>query len=344
MPRTRYRPFSRQRVTALLLLILFVLASCGSEEQDATSTSSVEERVVTTNSVTVAPSSGIAEPGSEDRVTVAPSSGAAEPGSEVTADVDTLRDRIDKTVARRTAAFALDVTQTLPAPEPNSVSTLRTGAFDDELLIGRGTLRFESASDEIAEVVGAGAFEFRLIDDTYWLLNALGEPPAWIGYDLFEFAGAAGGDPTLPMDGDLFILVVADAVIDVAGFLQGADRSETWSVIIRADDLLPLVATTGVQRRLLAAGFESTDLTAAAEIVVDPNGMVTGFESELDEWWQQVTATVLPVPPELRESVTMRVRFELGDFDSLFEVAVPCANPVELDDPEPVRAVTCEDG
>jgi hypothetical protein len=312
----------------LLAVVLIVAVSCGAPDPGARSTS---PQTIEPDAATAAPTTVVIDNGS-----MPPTS---EPRGTADGDLSVLRDRIDETTARRTAVFALDVTQELPVPGPNGVTTTRTGAFDDDLLMGQGSLRFAAESVEVAELLGAGLFEYRLINDTYWFLNPLADPPSWGGYDVIEFANTVDGDPTLSMDGDLYILVVADAIIELTGYEQDADGSERWSVMIRADDLLPLVTTGGVQQRLLAGGFGSTGIAAAAEIFVDANGMVTGFETELDEWWQQAVTSLIPEPAL---EVTMRVRFELSDFDAPIEVVTPCSNPTEFKEPGFLDGLICD--
>jgi len=264
--------------------------------------------------------------------------------SEVDSDLVALRGQIDQTVARRTAAFTLEVAQTLPTPGPNGATLIRRGVFDDQLLIGQGTVQFEAESDELAEELGAGfvgeaVFEFRLHDDVFWFLNPIVEPPTWLGFDVLEYATALGADPTLSMDGDLFILAVGDAVTEVTGYSEQADGSGVWSVTVEADDLLPLVTTGGVQQRIYLSGFESTGLDATAEIQVDGNGMVTAFGAELDDWWQQVVAWLFP---ELAQTVTMQIQFELDEFDLPIDVASPCEDPSVYREAGFPEGLTCE--
>ncbi len=256
------------------------------------------------------------------------------------ADKKELLNSIERTVARRTASYELKITQTLPVSGENGATTSRTGSFDDSTLTGRGTLRFAAESDEIARLLGEGEFEFRLVDDTYWLFNPIAEPSGWVGFDVFEYASAVGGDPTLSMDGDLFILVVGDALIEVVERELLSDGSVSWTVRIRADDLLPLVTTGGVQQRLSAAGFEgSTQIDSIAVVTVDPEDMVIAVDMDLDEWWDQVMATVLPEGPI---DATMRVEFTLGMFDQSVEVLDPCPDPVEFSNPGAPDGLTCD--
>lgn len=315
------------RSLAFWAVVLVTAVSCGAPDSvdQLTSPDTTDFDVSATTTTTVVIDSGSAPPTSESLT--------------ADADLNVLQDRIAETTARRSAVFGLDVHQTLPVPGPNKALTTRTGAFDDRLLIGHGSVRFETESFELAEQLGAGLFEFRLIDDTYWFLNPLADPPGWGGFNVVEFADAVGGDPTVSMDGDLFILTVADAIIDVTGYELRADGSERWLVMVKADNLLPLVITGGVHQRLLAGGFDSTGITTEAEILVDANGMVTGFYAVLDEWWQQVVTWLVPDPAS---TVTMHARFKLGDFDSPVEVAIPCTNPSELKEPGFPDGLTCD--
>lgn len=324
-PSAVYRKTTKSLFLGSVVLIVAVSCTAPDPEGQATPLTNIPD------ASTTAPTTVVIE--GDSVPTTSESRGTAD------GDLSVLRDRIAETTARRTAGFELVVHQTLPVPKPNIVLTTRTGAFDDHLSIGQGSMLFESDSVEIAEQLGGELFEFRLIDDTYWFLNPLTDPPGWAGFNVVEFADAMGGDPTVSMDGDLYILAIADAIVDVTGYEQRADDSERWLVMVMADDLLPLMTTGGAQQRLLAGGFDSTGMATEAEILVDANGMVTGFYAELDEWWQQVVTSLVPEPAS---AVTMYTRLKLGDFDSPVAVEVPCTNPSELTEPGFPDGLTCD--
>lgn len=260
-------------------------------------------------------------------------------GGGINADLSSLLAKIDETIARRTAEFTLEVAQTLPVAGPNGVSILRTGAFDDELDIGSGSLRFEAESNEIGDALGATTFDFRFVEGTFWLFNPLGDPPAWAGYGAADFLLAAEGDPLLSINGDLFLRGLEGAILEATDHSVRADNSETWSVTLSADDFFPLVTTGGLQNRLASAGLDSTGISAPATIRINADGMVTSVQVGLNEWWTEATKVLLP---EVRVASTMSAEFELGEFDKPIHVESPCAGADIRELPGSPTGYTCD--
>lgn len=329
--------------------IVVVMAACGSSGATPTAATEPPGSAPSTAPSTIVAGDGSAttEPApptataqrAVDTTTTEASTPKPPPRPDQDADVGALRTAIDNTVARRSATFELVITQTLPVPEPNLVTTRRNGRFDDSLWQGDGTMRFESANPELSQLVGGeGVFEFRIVDDTFWFLNPVAEPPGWLGHDVFEYLDATNADPTVNVDGDGFLFVVSDAIRRVTDRIPSTDGSEIWLVEVAIDAMAPTLTTGGVQRRLAAAGFDSTGLVTTAEIIVDANGMVVGLEASTDEWWQQAVMTMLPDAPADGE---MRVSFALEASDEAVEVVSPCDQPDAVTEPGFPDGLTC---
>ncbi|MDH3299919.1 MAG: hypothetical protein OES24_05380 [Acidimicrobiia bacterium] len=264
----------------------------------------------------------------------------AEAGTGDAPDLERLHGAIDATVARNSARFLLDVTQTLPVTAPNQASMRRTGSFDDQEAAGTGTQVFIGELGALNDLPGyAGEeLEYRLVDGTYWLLNPLSDPPSWVGYDLADFAQLTAGDPTVSINGDLYLATVGQAITSITDMVEFDDGSEGWAVRVTADDLLPLVVTAGVQQRLVADGLEPTDLEADVSLAVDPDGMVVGLIADLNEWWQ---AVIDQTDVSGNAPVGMVLQFQIGDFDVTVEADTPCADPEEFVEPDAPTALIC---
>jgi hypothetical protein len=207
--------------------------------------------------------------------------------------------------------------------ESIEIRTVRAGEVDDEALVGRGTLAFQSDPPEFVREMGwsSKAFEFRIVDGLFWFYNPVPAKPGWLGTKLEDFADAAGGDPTGNVDADTVLMVVVDAVTQVREVRPNdATCGTTWSLIVRGDDLAPIVTTGGAMRRLLPEGT-TTGKSAAVSLEVDRDGMVREIRADLDDWGAAVTEKL-----EARMS-SMSFNFSIEDFDVPVSVEAPCADP-----------------
>lgn len=338
------RPSSRGRPwLCAVALSIGVLAACGDADSgsdgaaDTSETTAPGESETTEATETTEPdtTATTADDGAEEATSTTESSAGE------TQDVERLQSAIDATVARNSARFSLDVTQTLPVTGANQASMRRSGSFDDLEGVGTGTQVFLGQSGALTDLPGytGEELEYRLVGGTYWLLNPLAEPPTWVGYDLAEFDQLTAGDPTVSINGDLYLLAVGDAVTSVTDVVVFDDGSEGWTVRVTADKLLPLVVTAGVQQRLAADGLEPTDLEANVSLAVDPEGMVVGLIADLNEWWQAVIDQTNDAGDG---PVGMILQFQIGDFDAAVETDSPCVDPEEFVEPNAPTALICQ--
>lgn len=331
----------RSRWLFVLIVSVAILGACGDSGSDAEAdkngagaessiTGSETPRTTDADPATTSDEAGDTTSAPE------PDAGTGDPQ-----ELARLREAVEATIARGSARFSLDVTQTLPVAGPNQASMRRTGAFDDGLQIGSGTQQFLGRTGAFADLPGyAGEeIEHRLVDGTYWLLNPVSDPPSWIGYDVAAFADLGQSDPAVSVDGDIYLRTLGDALTSVTDVVEFDDGSQGWTVRAVADELLPLVVTGGVQNQLGAAGLQPTDLEATVSLAVDPDGMVVGFIADLNEWWQAVidqTAGASDAP------AGMVFQFQIGDFDAAVDVDTPCATPEEVVEPDTPPALICE--
>lgn len=318
-----------------------LLGSCGDSDPgdgDAANATTIASDGTATPEESTTASGGTTEAAPADE---SEADADADTGTGGSLDLEQLRAAIDATIARDTARFSMDVTQTLPVTGANQASMRRTGAFDDELRSGTGTQQFLGQTSDTADLPGyAGEeLEYRLVDSTYWLLNPVSDPPAWIGYELTAFTELSAVDPTLAVDGDLYLRTVRDALTSVTDVVEFDDGSQGWAVQAAADDLLALVVTAGVQERLRAAGLEPTNLETTISLAVDPEGMVIGFIADLDEWWQAVIDQTVGATDS---PAGMIFQFQISDFDATVEVETPCSAPEELLEPDAPPALICQ--
>jgi hypothetical protein len=258
------------------------------------------------------------------------------------ADAEELLGAIEATALRRTAAFEMSVEQTLPAGDaPASAVTRRTGRFDDETGDGDGTFGVTVEDPQIAAQLGYDfdPFQYRLIDDTYWNLNTVVDPHVWFGASREAFEQEAQGDLTLGVDGDLFLVLIGESMVKVIDREDTPVGGETWVVSASADDLAPLVLAGGALNRVMEAVPEDTGIVVHVTLEVDAEGMVTGFEMEMDEWWTTVVSEA--VEADLGE-LSLSARFRLGSFDEPVVVQPPCEDPTPVAEPGEVPGMTCE--
>ena len=174
---------------------------------------------------------------------------------------------LNLTVSLPRMSFEMDVTSSLPGSDKPVVAR-QTGSFDDNTLSGIGTRQFESEDSTISELLGVEAFEFRFIDRTVWIYNPLEDPPTWNGFDAFEFAEFSGAGPSNSMDSDSFLTLLVAATSEVVDVVAEDDGTNKWTLRVRADALLPIVATGGPASRMAQAGAGDSGLEA--EIALTP--------------------------------------------------------------------------
>lgn len=321
-----------RRISWLLVaaLVAAALGSCGDSAEESEGDADDAAATTTTESATTettASETTISEPADDTTSTSAGEGGSPE-------DLVRLAELIDATVARDSALFSLEVVQTLPVAAQDQASILRTGSFDDTMQTGVGTQQLVGGSATTADEI-----EHRLVNGTYWLSNPATDPPSWIGYELDALTEVTTSDPLLSINGDHYLLLVNESITSVTEIVEFDDGSEGWTVQLAADELLPIVVTSGVRDRLTTAGLQPTGLEATASVAVDPTGMVIGLIADLDEWWQGVIEQTLG---EVEAPPGMVVQFQIGDFDTDVDVEVPCSEPEELLEADAPPALICE--
>lgn len=298
---------SRRSQSRLLAAALSVIAcaGCGPDAQAGNSAPSV-------SSPSLKPDSTSAEDETGPRPSLPPT--------------QTVIDSIDATIALQRMSFALDVTSTLPdssSPAMNSA----TGSFDDTTLGGIGTRSFHSDDPAIAANWGENPFEFVVVDNILWMLNPLGDPPAWAGFDLVEFGNAAGGNPLASVDVDGYLGVIAEATTEVVDAVERPGGGTTWIVSVRADDLLPVVSAGGAASRLAEMGAADSGLTAQLQLEANQDGHIVSITGDLDEWWSNAVS-LLPGAKEAPNSdYTLRLDLKLSQFEVPLNPEPPCDDP-----------------
>ncbi len=273
-----------------------------------------------------------------------PDSGSGEqPGSDAGTPLDeaTLEELwlvVDRTIALPRMSFVLDVTMTLPG-SVSPVVARRTGGFDDETFSGAGTRSFHTDDPVLADVVGAEPFEFRFIGETLWMYNPLSDPAAWRGFDVFEFAELAGGNPLGSVDGDLFVGQVAAATTEVLGVDKQTDGSAVWLLTVRADDLVPVVAAAGPASRLIDAGAGQSGLVVELQMYQSSEGHFEGFTAQLDDWWSRAIALGID---SAESDQSMSVEFRSEVFSAPLVPEPPCTNTVTTIDDTGFSALICD--
>jgi hypothetical protein len=256
------------------------------------------------------------------------------PGIPVVPTLSDLSAVIAATVERPRSSFNSEVTMTLP-PSDLDIVVKRTGQFDDLDFVGVGTRSFETEQPDLRELWGEDPFEFRFLDDVLWMLNPLGEPPSWSGFDWLEFGDFAGGNPLGSIDGDLYLWLIESATTAVLSASPQSDGSEIWTIELRADDLVPLVAAGGPAENLLELGAGESGLRVTGQLTVVSDRLVSALSVSLNDWWsraQRLYAESLPtgsLSRELeleyfREDEHMQLEFRVESFDAPLAVTAPC--------------------
>ncbi len=254
------------------------------------------------------------------------------------ASMEDLWSVVDRTIALPRMSFVLDVTMTLPG-SASPVVARRTGSFDDETFRGVGTRSFHTDDPGLADVFGAEPFEFRFIGETLWMYNPVSDPAAWGGFDVFEFAEHAGGNPLGSMDGDLIVEQVAAATTEVLGVDKQADGSAVWLLTVRADDLVPVVAAAGPASRLIDAGAGQSGLVVELQMYQSSDGHFEGFTAQLDDWWSRALALGID---SAESDQSMSVEFRSEVFSAPLVPEPPCTNTVTTIDDTGHSALICD--
>ena len=200
---------------------------------------------------------------------------------------------------------------------------IRSGWFDDDSWSGEGTMTITSSEPSVPSI--DEPFTFRLVDDEYWTFNPLADPATWTGWDVHDFMVLIGGDPTASMDGDLALLAVLGAAVEVVEVEVTRDNTERWELDVRADDLLPVFSLAGAAQRLADAGAADTGIIETAFITVQ-DGLVIEVAADLSTWWTEVqTITFEQEGFDLPESPDQAMwTLTLTPFDEVRTVERPC--------------------
>jgi len=235
-----------------------------------------------------------------------------------------------------------------------SGSTVTEGAFDVTAEIGSATLVLAADVSEVWSVLELGddlddltlgeaidmvegqRFQYRVVDDVFWIGIPSGDGVQWIGLTLVdvEEMGMAGRSA---VDGGEHLVVFADAIRSVEGAAL-VDGSTVWEVVFEADEIGSMGAGAATVRNLFDAGFDGlTGFASPGVITVDPNGFVTRIEADITEWWTEgVTVASGTEVPDV--SVLLDIVF--WGFGDPVEVEAPCENPT-LDGSQSPATLVC---
>lgn len=261
--------------------------------------------------------------------------------TEVLPTLQDLEDLIDTTVSAPRMSFTLAVTMSMPGSSSPIVAH-RTGSFDDSTFAGVGTRSFGTDDEALAELWGEEPFEFIVTDEVLWMYNPLAEPPEWAGFDLFEFAQFAGGDPLGSVDVDGYLSVIVGAATEIVEVLGDAGSGRTWVVRVRSDELVPLVAAAGPASRLVETGAAESGIMAELQIQQSPEGYVAAIRGDLSTWWTNALMTVDDLQGLVGDE-TMEMDLQLEPFAPALQPDAPCLDPAsEID--EGLTVLSCEGG
>lgn len=260
-------------------------------------------------------------------------------------DVRDLQRVVAETVARRSAAFEADSIIEIRIESDQATFTLaRRGSFDDETLEGIGTLLYDAEPAEARALLGVPdeGFEWRLVDRILWLYNPVPSEPAWLGWDVIEYAEATGSDPTASMDGDVWIATAADAAQSVTAVsIDESTCSAVWELMVDGDALAQLALTGGALRRLFADQSAATGTAARVEVGVDDDGLVSTMQVDLTDWAAAADGAVEELGGEV---AAMSITFELVTLDQPDEVLTPCDKPSPYEEPGFPSGLLCPAG
>lgn len=302
------RGFNSRRGQSRLLaatLSLIACAGCGPDGQAAGPAPSVDAPSIEPDSTSAATEKG-------ERPSLPPT--------------QAVLDSIDATIALQRVSFTLDVTSTLPGSSSPAMNN-STGSFDDTTFAGVGTRSFSSEDPAIAANLGDDPFEFIVVDNIFWMLNPLGDPPAWAGFDLVEFGNAAGGSPLASVDVDGYLGVIAASTTEVVDAVERPGGGTTWIVSVRADDLLPVVSAGGAASRLAEMGAADSGLTAQLQLEANQDGHVVSITGDLDEWWSNAVSLLPGAKVAPSSDYTLHLDLELSQFEDPLNPEPPCDDP-----------------
>lgn len=304
-----------------------------SETAGTPRTEAVHESVGTTSDgPPTTPGAPVAE---EPPPASAGAAGTAPPDPEPS--LEDLDEAFEVTVARARTSYEMEVVQTF-GPGPESVVQRVVGAFDDDTFEGVGTRQFVTDDPSFTDTLPSEPFEFRLDESTLWLYNTVADPPGWTGVDVVEFGEQLGGSPLGVMDGDGPLEAIRASIVGVADIASTDDGGEVWSVLVRADDLLPVVAGAGPASRIAQAGAADTGIESIALITVGTDGMIASITIEMDAWWSNALETVGADPPE---GSSMFVELTFEEFAETLEVSAPCEDTTETVSEDGLSILTC---
>ncbi len=223
-------------------------------------------------------------------------------------------------------SFTLDVTTSMPGIDGPIVAR-RTGSFDDETFAGVGTRSFITDDESLAALWGEEAFEFVVTDQTLWAKNPLAVPPEWAGFDLAEIGKIAGGNPLGSVDVDAYLSLILDASTQVIHVTEDLGAGRIWTIGVRSDDLVHLVAAAGPASRLTEVGAAESNLTTELQIQVSHEGRITGIRGQLNDWWTNALKRLGNVPPGLVLDETLLMDLQLVPFEQALQPEPPCQNP-----------------
>ncbi len=223
-------------------------------------------------------------------------------------------------------SFTLDVTTSMPGIDGPIVAR-RTGSFDDETFAGVGTRSFITDDESLAALWGEEAFEFVVTDQTLWAKNPLAVPPEWAGFDLAEIGKIAGGNPLGSVDVDAYLSLILDASTQVIHVTEDLGAGRIWTIGVRSDDLVHLVAAAGPASRLTEVGAAESNLTTELQIQVSHEGRITGIRGQLNDWWTNALKSLGNVPPGLVLDETLLMDLQLVPFEQALQPEPPCQNP-----------------
>lgn len=308
----------------MVLAAVLMLAACGSDTASDASSATSQPEVTTASS---APTT-TAEPATSSS---APATSEAAP-----ADIDgvdpqliELFEIVEDTVLLPRLEFELEINTSLNGDQFDA-RTIRTGWFDDDSLAGEGTLSIFAG--DVVVGFGSPPFETRVIDEQIWTFDPLAEPPAWSGIDIFDVITSTGGDPTASVDGDLILITLADAMIDLDTVVTFEDGRELWRVNVDADAMVSAFAAGGPVQRITALGGADTGIVETAGLLVE-DGLVIDASADLSRWWTEVQRIAaesegFEVP---RDEDDASWRITLTPFDEVRTTARPCATPTSTD-------------
>jgi len=252
-------------------------------------------------------------------------------------DLEDLWSLAEDTIVLPRMSFELDVTMTIPGATAPVIAR-RTGQFDDDTLTGVGTRWFET-DDPILKELFELSSEIRIVGQVVWFKVSDGVDEDWGGFDLAEYSQYLGGDVSGSVDGDLILGAIVSAATEVVSIETGGDGATEWVVLVRADDLVEVVAAAGPAARLISAGAGSSEIIEEARIKQNADGHVTAVSINLDEWWTNALGVV---DPDLESSgATMDVFLTLTQFEEPLHPVPPCDNPVPEIDGDGLTVLKC---